>query len=464
MAKEKNKKSRKWLWIVLGIVIVIGAIVAWRIWSAQRNAAQIYENLETEPYQRSDLSASIYGTGTVEPDQTALLTWSAGGIVGDVYVELGQSVEKDDVLMSLDRESVPADILQAQIDVINVQNELDALYDNWESDLAQAKLDLINAEEDLEDLETERRIMNYKRCSDDRIEELEEELDKMKKIYKFRQDSDTLQAVNTAQANLDFCRSDFTEREIAEAELEVELGEARVEELQEQVDNLSDGPDPDQVTILETQLEIAQSRLDSLLIESPIDGVVTELSAHPGDVVQAGQQAVRIDNLSELYLDVQISEVDIPQVEVGQPAGLVFDAYFDQTYTGEVIEIAPVGDAVQGVVEYTVRVKMLDADEHIKSGMTAAVNIVIEEKEDIFVVPNEAIFNIDGQDHVFVQRNGSYQAVPVTLGSYSDYYSEVVDADIDEGELIVINPPAEMTGETFFGNTNGPPSGFDFGN
>jgi multidrug efflux pump subunit AcrA (membrane-fusion protein) len=96
--------------------------------------------------------------------------------------------------------------------------------------------------------------------------------------------------------------------------------------------------------------------------------------------------------------------------------------------------------------------------------MTAAVNIVIEEKEDIFVVPNEAIFNIDGQDHVFVQRNGSYQAVPVTLGSYSDYYSEVVDADIDEGELIVINPPAEMTGETFFGNTNGPPSGFDFGN
>lgn len=461
MVKEKKKK-RSWLWILLAAVIVIGAFIAWRVWSNNRNADQLIADLETEPYQRSNLSASIYGTGSVESVQTAVLTWSTSGIVGKVNVDLGQTVEKDELLMSLDPDSVSVDILQAQIDVINAQNALDDLYKNWDADLAQAELDLLNAQEELDDLEVERKIMNYQRCTDERIEDLKDELDQAEWVYKFRQNADTLKAVNTAQANLDYCMADFTEQEIAEAELKVELAEARVEDLQEQVDVLTIGPDPDQVTILETQLEIAQSRLDSPLIDAPFAGVVTVLSAQPGDVVQVGQQAVQLDNLGELYLDVQISEVDIPQVKVGQTAELVFDAYFEQTFSGEVIQISPVGSTVQGVVEYTVRVRLLDGDERIKPGMTAAVNIVVEEKRGVFVVPNEAIFSIDGQEQVFVQRSGGYEAVPVTLGSYSDYYSEVVEADIEEGELIVVNPPAEMTGETFFGPPQG--NGFGFGN
>jgi HlyD family secretion protein len=157
-----------------------------------------------------------------------------------------------------------------------------------------------------------------------------------------------------------------------------------------------------------------------------------------------------------LNLDVQISEIDIPFVSVGQPVELVFDAYFESTFNGEVTEIAPVGKNVQGVVEYTVRIRMLDADERIKPGMTAAVNIIISELTDVLVVPNDAIISIDGQDHVYIKRGGGYEAVSVVLGNYSDYYSEVLEADIDEGELIVLNPPAEITGQMPF---NGPPSG-----
>jgi multidrug efflux pump subunit AcrA (membrane-fusion protein) len=87
----------------------------------------------------------------------------------------------------------------------------------------------------------------------------------------------------------------------------------------------------------------------------------------------------------------------------------------------------------------------------------------VDQKEDVFVVPNDAILSIDGQEHVFVRRNGGYEAVPVTLGSYSDFYSEVIEADIEEGEMIVLNPPTEITGEMPFG---GPPQGgfVGFGN
>jgi HlyD family secretion protein len=454
--KNKTKGIPKWVWVILGIVIVAGAFIGWRVWQNRQNLSEVIANLETEPYQRRTLDANIYGTGTVEPIQTGVLTWSAGGTVGDVLVSVGDGVTEDQLLMSLDPNSVTVDILQAEIDLINSQNALDDLYNNWESDLAQVKLDLLNAQDNLDDLQDERKIMNYQRCSDERIQELEDDLDQAEQIYKFRQNSDTLRAVNTAQANLNYCLSDYTEQEIAEAELEVELGEARVARLQDRVDVLQDGPDPDQVRILETQVSMAQSRLDSPLIEAPFNGVVTVVNAKHGDVVQPGMQALQIDDLSNLYLDVQISEVDIPFVEVGQIAQLVFDAYFETTFEGEVVEIAPVGSAIQGVVEYTVRIEMLDSDDRIKPGMTAAVNIVVDQKEDVFVVPNDAIVSIDGQERVFVKRNGGYEGVPVTLGSYSDFYSEVLEADIEEGELIVLNPPDEITGEMPFG---GPPQG-----
>jgi len=449
--RNNKKKSRIGWWIFIAVVVVAGAIIGWRFLNARQEASQMIANIETEPYQRKTLSAYIYGTGTVQPIQTAIMTWSANGIVGEVNAVLGQFVEEDMLLMSLELDSLSVDILQAKIEVINAQNNLDNLHDRWGSDLAQAKLDLSKADENLEDLESERTIMNFQRCTDERIEELEDNLELAEKFYNLLQSSDNLVAVNVAKANLDYCRADYTEREVAEAELQVTLAETRVADLQEKVDLLSDGPDPDQVTILETQLAIAQTRLDSPMIEAPFDGVVTVLSAQVGDLVQVGTQAIRLDDLSDLYLDVLISEIDIPFVKIGQSAGLVFDAYYEDTFNGEVTEIAPVGQSVQGIVEYTVRINLKDADDRIKPGMTAAVNIVVDEKEDILVVPNDAIVSIDGQEYVFVLRNGEFEDVPVIFGSYSDYYSEVLEADIDEGELIALNPPEEITGEMSFG-------------
>jgi len=454
-SRAKKKKNRG-VWIFLALLLITALLfVGWRFLQ-NRNTSEVLANLETEPYGRMTLNANIFGTGTVKPFQSAMLTWSASGIVGEVNVALGETVEKDKLLMALDPDSLSVDILQAQIDVINAQNNLDSLYENLEVELAQVKLDLIDAEDHLENLQETRDLMNFRRCTDERIEELEEDLEDAEKLYDFNQNSDNLRLVNTAQANLDYCRANFTERQIAEQDLEISLAEAQVADLEEKVALLSEGPDPDQVTIRETQLAIAEARLDSPLVEAPFDGIVSVLPAHVGDVVSIGSQALQLDNLSSLNLDVQISEVDIPFVAIGQTAELIFDAYFETPFSGEVIEISPVGTTIGGVVEYTVQIQLVDADERIKPGMTAAVNIVVEEKEDVFVIPNDAIVSVDGQTLVYVERNGRFESVPITLGGYSDFYSEVIEADIDEGELVVLNPPDEITGDMPFG---GPPDG-----
>ena len=458
--KQKKKKSRKALWLLVVILLAVALFVGWQFLDAQQEANRVLANIEMEPYRRDNLSAFIFGTGSVQPSQSAVLTWSASGTVGEIHVSLGESVEKDTILLTLDPDSLSMDIMQAEIDLINAQKSLDQLYENWEADLANTRLELLDAEEILENRENRRWVVNYRRCTDGRIEELERELEVAERLFDLIETGETRRMVRTAQANLEYCRADFSDREITEAQLQLELAQAQVDSLQSQVDLLTNGPDPNEVTILETRIAIAQSRLDSPIIKAPFTGVVTSLPAQPGDIVQVGTKAIQLDNLSDLRLNVQISEIDIPQVMVGQPVQLVFDAFFESTFNGEVKEISLVGTTTQGVVEYTVTVRMLDADDRIRSGMTAAVTIVVDEKEDVFVIPNDAIVSVNGQEQVYVRRDGDYVAVPVILGSYSDFYSEVLEADISEGELIVLNPPAEITGAMPFG---GPPGGGGFG-
>ena len=96
-------------------------------------------------------------------------------------------------------------------------------------------------------------------------------------------------------------------------------------------------------------------------------------------------------------MDVEVSEVDINSVSVGQAATLSFDAILNKNYHGEVVEVAKVGNNVGGVVNFTVTVELIDADELVKPGMTAAVNVVIQEETDVLLIPNRAIRLVDAE-------------------------------------------------------------------
>jgi HlyD family secretion protein len=184
--------------------------------------------------------------------------------------------------------------------------------------------------------------------------------------------------------------------------------------------------------------------LNAAFIIAPFDGTVTQASTIVGNQVTAGQSAFRVDDLTRLLVDVQVSEVDINRVSIGQPATLTFDAILgkDIPYKGEVIAVSQAGDTIQGVVNFTVTVELTDADELVKPGMTSAVNIVVEEVQDVLLVPNRAVRLVDGERVVYVLRNGQPELVEVQIGASSDTHSELVSGDIEEGDLIILNPPA----------------------
>jgi HlyD family secretion protein len=237
-----------------------------------------------------------------------------------------------------------------------------------------------------------------------------------------------------------------TPQDIAVAEGKVAVAGARLADAQREWDRLKDGPDPADIEAAQAKVAAIQATINMAELTAPFAGTVSTVNVMVGDQVRSGSNAFRIDDLSRLLADVQVSEVDINSVEIGQPVTITFDAILGQEYRGKVTQVAQVGDVAQGAVNFTVTVEITDADEQVKPGMTAAVNIVVNSLTDVLLVPNRAVRLVDGQRVVYVLRNGQMQAIQITLGASSDTVSEVLSGDLKEGDLIILNPSTSLTG------------------
>jgi HlyD family secretion protein len=181
-------------------------------------------------------------------------------------------------------------------------------------------------------------------------------------------------------------------------------------------------------------------------IAAPFDGTITQAEPSVGDQISTGTIAFRIDDLSHLLVDLQVSEVDINNVAIGQSAILTFDAILGKEYHGEVVEVGQAGDTVQGVVNFIVTVELTDADELAKPGMTAAVSVVIEEQKDVVLIPNRAVRLVNEERVIYALVNNKPQSIKIQLGATDGTNSVLAGGDLKEGDEIILNPPSMMGG------------------
>jgi HlyD family secretion protein len=264
--------------------------------------------------------------------------------------------------------------------------------------------------------------------------------------------------LETAQAQLAEAQREWERIKDGTSPADIALLEAQMDDAQREWERLKDGPDPEDLASAQARVAAAQATLDQAFIKAPFTGTITSVEAKPGDQVSPSTPALRLDDLSHLWVDVQVSEVDINQVQEGQPAILTFDAILAKEYSGEVVEVSPVGNEAQGVVNFKVTVELTDTDEDVRPGMTSAVEIVVSQLEDVLLVPNQAVRAEEGKRMVYVLGdNGQLNPVEISLGASSDRFSQLLEGDLQPGDLIVLNPPID-----FF--SGGPPGGGGFGN
>jgi HlyD family secretion protein len=228
------------------------------------------------------------------------------------------------------------------------------------------------------------------------------------------------------------------------------VAKANLNKARRDYEKWKDGPGADEVAATKARIAAAQATLNQAWIEAPFDGTITLAIPQAGDLVSPNMRGFRVDDLQSLFVDLAVSEVDINQIQVSQPVTLTFDAIRGGIYQGEVVSVDRVGTSNQGVVDFIVTVKVTDADQQVKPGMTAAVNVVVSQLEDVLLVPNRAVRFVDGKQVVYILQNNQIVPVNIKLGASAESTSQVLEGDLKAGDAIILNPPAQF-------ERNGPP-------
>lgn len=450
--------------ITVLILLALSAIgyFGYRIIQA-RQQSNTLSSLQTITATRGSLTATVGATGTVRPDQTTILTWQTAGIVDEVNVQVGQVITAGQTLANLTQSSLPQTIILAQSDLITTQRQLDDLQ-NSHTAAEQALQNLNVGQQAVYDAQHALVRFDQKAYKDELDRTQKDVVDKKDSLDQAQKDFDPYKDWDPSNSTRKTYEQRLTDAQIAydeanrkvntlelqhqSAQTNLDAANAALTDAQRNYDRVKDGPNPDDIKVLQTRIAAAQATLALAKLTAPFAGTITGVDVKPGDQVSPASIALRLDNLDRLLVDVQVSEIDINTIQVGQAVNLSFDAILDKQFKGVVSQVAPVGTVLQGVVEFAVTVELTDADADVKPGMTAAVNIVVDQITDTLLVPNRAVRVVNGQRVVYILSNSQLQAVNVTLGASSDSQSQVIEGNLQVGDQIVINPPQDLFGSS----------------
>lgn len=474
-------KGKKTLVIVGSLALIAVAWWAYGIYSLRNQQTALGSGFQFEPVETGILEETIDATGNIRAAQASALSWQSSGIVESVDVAEGDRVLRGDTLATLEQSSLPASVLTAQAELLDAKEALDDFYASYTGvALAEAQQAVADAQDAYEDaLYTYNSLIStagdlaVENAYGDVVLALEDLKEARREYKKFNEKPrENLNRIRTLQIYYDYqtiydeavrvynsLTSTGTDTQILVAEAGVAVAEAVFQEAQAEFDRLVAGPTEEEIAAAEAQYAAAETAMKQAMIEAPFDGVVALAAPQVGDYVQESDTAFELINAEHFYMDVLVNELDIDKIQVGQSATIILDAFQDDEYEAEVVKVGAIGDDSSGVVSYTVVVELLELNEKVRSGMTATVEILITASKETLLVPNQAVRLENGQQVVYVMTPGEgMQAVPVTLGSSSDVYTQVLEGELEAGDLVVLNPETTSEGGELSG-----PGGFFFG-
>jgi len=463
LPEKKKKIGKRTIWAIVGAVLIVLLIIA--ISSANAKKAAAAQTFQTEKLKRGDLVALVGATGSVRANQSTSIYWQITGRIDTINVAVGDKVNAGDVLATLSQDSLPQSVIAAQAQLFSAKQKLDDLKNSNAAKAAAAEA-LAEAQRayntalgnywDAEQTQGSEEQIQLTRAqwqlAENKVKDLQKAYDRLKEL----KDTDTKKAqalANLTQAIIDRDKIkrllDYYEAlpdavDVAILKAKLDLAKANLDDAQREYNRLKDGPDPDEVAAAEANVQALEATIALAQITAPFSGTITEVNSMAGDQVNSGTVSFRIDDMSKILVDIQVPEVDINSIAVGQAATLTFDAIQNGQYQGKVTDVARVGDSVGGVVQFKVTLQILNPDTKVLPGMTAAVNIAVQDKKNVLLAPNRSIRLVNGQYVVYVIRNGMQVMIPIEIGATSDTYSEIVSGDVMEGDEIILNPSTNL--------------------
>jgi HlyD family secretion protein len=328
----------------VALIVVVAAAAGGYWYISHKGAESDAIGYQTEAASIGRIESIVNTAGTINPVVTVDVGSEISGLVSELYADFNSEVKNGEVIARIDDRTTRARLRQTEADVVSGQ----ASVDQQEANVNRAAADLELAQS------------NVKRQRELSEKQLSSQAD-----------------VDQAEASL----------KVAAAQLEVAKAQltAAKASLQQR----------------EAQLEQSQLDLDRTYIRSPVDGTVIDRQVDVGQTVAASLSAPLLfqiaQDLTKMQIEADVDEADIGQVHEGLMARFTVDAYPERTFSAVVSQVRKAATVTNNVVTYKV---IIDADnprQQLLPGMTANVNIVLGEKDDVLRVNNSALrFNPPG--------------------------------------------------------------------
>jgi len=361
-------------------------------------------------------------TGEVVPAEWATVGARSGGTAVEVLVEPGDEVAAGDTLVRLDPADAELAVSRAEVALEAARRQLallesrpgpeeiavaEALAEAAKPAVEQAEARLAQLRSGSLDTEIAAAKAQWTRAEIDDLEAYEFHEDTMecfnvtipgegkreicpllgpmeeKARFRMQAERQALEAVEVRYSSLIAQRAD----RLQVAELAVQQAEEQQQAAETEVVQLKAGASPEEIAAAEagiqeaeTALEKAQLALKRTEVRAPLSGVVGMVPVREHTLVSPGQPVVTIGDLSTLRVETtDLDEIDVARVDVGQVVDVTFDALPDQVFSGRVTRISPMAEQESGGVNYTAVVELESLDPLIRWGMTAFVDIEVED-------------------------------------------------------------------------------------
>lgn len=419
------------------------------------------DTLQGVAVTRGSISSTINLVGNIAYAQSSELTWQTSGVIENVYGSIGETVNQGDILAELSEDSLNASVLISSKNLIDAQ---DALTDVMASTTAkiQALTTLTDSEISLKATQQAQEALYFPRGSAldiemayDSYQLAIQNYDYAKEDYRVVLDSykgwddaartTYFESYQTAYDNLISTYEDWTYLSGAPDDVELAAAQGAVLSAQKTyADALNDYssyqnmPRSEDVNSAKSTLRTAEDAYDKRYIKATFTGTLTAVYAEPGIHVESRDAAFHLDDMSRYFITLNPSEIDISQIYPGQLATVSLDAIPSKVYSGTIIQVAGTGTTEQNNVVFDTKLEITDPDDRIKAGMTAEVNILLQEKNDVLLVPVSAVTDMNGTK--IVQKiNGTEKTdIEVTTGLTSGNLIEVAANDLAEGDLVIV--------------------------
>jgi HlyD family secretion protein len=376
-----------------------------------------FSEVETSTVKRGDFVIDITEEGKVEATSalnisSPNISWRFGMLKITYLIEDGAQVSPGDTVIEFDPSDVQKAIIDAKANLDIAKANLEKQHSQNESSLADLKADL-----------------------------------------KVRQIDYQISEIKLEQAVYE---SDITRKEI---QLSLDRSKIELEKARQEIENQKKIQHEEiqkiklKIKQLETELEEAYETLNSLVVTSPGSGIAiimenrrTDAKWQVGDQPWSGYPLVNLPDMSELKAEVEIHEVDISKIRLGQKVEIRLDANSDSIFSGKVGSVANLAtykNRNSKIKVFPVEINIDGTSEQLLPGITVSCRILTNEIRDVLYISLESVFTENSRDYVYLKNQYTFEKTEIKTGKQNKDFVMIRQGLEHGDELAMTNPFAE---------------------